>query len=243
MNRGHLSPSARLWRPWQPPLPTVRGCPGWLVLVCCSNPTLPTLPPSPTLQQRTSTDHWSRGTPDVDMTAGSSAPVPWRWGLSGGGGVGVCLAHHKQVTNTLISIQCIQYFGCGGWSAFQHHTSSILCFAHVYIVSLYTFCVTTPSLLKCSTKGTHEIPVFNSTPLYFSAPGHVGPASPPPTPHPHHTHPSHTTTPTTLRGWGIYTRACRPTNGTARRGEGGGRGRRRRGRGGGDIPRRTGHFA
>ena len=88
----------------------------------------------------TSTDHWSRGTPDVDMTAGSSAPVPWRWGLSGGGGVGVCLAHHKQVTNTLISIQCIQYCGCGGWSAFQHHTRHTMLCTCLHCITVYLLC-------------------------------------------------------------------------------------------------------
>ena len=126
----------------------------------------------------------------------------------------MCLAHHKQVTNTLISIQYIQYFGCGGWSDFNtiHQAFTMLCTCllgiTVYLVSLYTFCVTardTPSLLKCSTKGTHEIPVFNSTPLYFSAPGHVGPASPPhPTPTTHtHTHTTNTPhTPPPLRRLG-----------------------------------------
>ena len=110
-----------------------KGCPGWLVLVCCSHPTLPTLPPSPTLQQRTSTDHWSRGTPDVDMMAGSSAPVPRQWGL-GRGRRGGCVPCTPQAghQHPHLSIQYIQYFGCRGWSAFQHHTSGIHYALHMF---------------------------------------------------------------------------------------------------------------
>ena len=88
------------------------------------------------------------------------------------------------------------------------------CSAHVYFVSLYTFCVTTrhtPSLLKCSTKRYTWDSKFHT--IYFSAPGHVGPASPPhptPTTHKHTTqthttHPPHTPPPLRRLGGGAST--------------------------------------
>ena len=74
----HPSPHFTLRSNLHPPLTTP---------LLTSHPSPPSSPkPSPpTLQQCTSTDHWSRGTPDVDMMAGTSVLVPWRWGLEGGG--------------------------------------------------------------------------------------------------------------------------------------------------------------
>ena len=117
-----------------------KGSPGWLVLVCCSHPTLPTLPPSPTLQQRTSTDHWSRGTPDVDMTAGTSAPVPRQWGLGRGrrGGCVPCTpqaGHQHPRLDSIYSVLWVRGMECISTPYIRH----TLCFAHVYLVSLYTW--------------------------------------------------------------------------------------------------------